>query len=131
PASKPYEKGDSTSHELPAFDLEADEDGDGFTNRQELEAGTDYQDPASKPVVANTPGETNQVDQDQIKPDQSSQEGQPSQAKPSVTGAGLTPNANTTLPNTGEADMSLIFGAASLSILAGLGLYYKKDDVIE
>ncbi|HFI0464423.1 TPA: endo-alpha-N-acetylgalactosaminidase family protein, partial [Streptococcus suis] len=43
------QKGDSTSHELPAFDLEADEDGDGFTNLEELIAGSDYQDPASKP----------------------------------------------------------------------------------
>ncbi len=38
-------------HEVPAFDLTADDDQDGFSNEAELLAGTDYADPASYPVV--------------------------------------------------------------------------------
>ncbi|MFI3150482.1 discoidin domain-containing protein [Streptococcus suis] len=38
-------------HEVPAFDLTADDDQDGFSNEAELLAGTDYADPASYPIA--------------------------------------------------------------------------------
>jgi predicted CXXCH cytochrome family protein len=43
-----------TVEDYQAFDA-ADEDGDGATNLQELEAGTDVSDPASTPAPAETP----------------------------------------------------------------------------
>jgi hypothetical protein len=45
------DKGDSvTEPAKPSFDLTADEDGDGFTNGEEIEAGTDPLDPDSHPA---------------------------------------------------------------------------------
>ncbi|HFR3691231.1 hypothetical protein HO409_07630 [Streptococcus suis] len=38
-------------HEVPAFDLAADDDQDGFSNEAELLVGTDYADPASYPIA--------------------------------------------------------------------------------
>lgn len=40
-----------TTEAPPAFDLAADADGDGFSNQEELLAGTDYTDPTSVPLV--------------------------------------------------------------------------------
>ncbi|MGV3028434.1 beta-N-acetylglucosaminidase domain-containing protein [Streptococcus hyovaginalis] len=49
------DKGDPVYTEpAPSFDLAADDDNDGFTNDQELTAGSDYQDPTSQPV-SDTP----------------------------------------------------------------------------
>ncbi|WP_051130563.1 beta-N-acetylglucosaminidase domain-containing protein, partial [Streptococcus hyovaginalis] len=49
------DKGDPVYTEpAPSFDLAADDDNDGFTNGQELTAGSDYQDPTSQPV-SDTP----------------------------------------------------------------------------
>ncbi|MGV3050670.1 endo-alpha-N-acetylgalactosaminidase family protein [Streptococcus hyovaginalis] len=39
------------SDPAPSFDLAADDDNDGFTNGQELAAGSDYQDPTSHPTL--------------------------------------------------------------------------------
>ncbi|QZT29702.1 GA module-containing protein [Streptococcus suis] len=48
--------GAGETHELPAYDLQADDDKDGFSNLDELLAGTDPTAPASTPAGQDTAG---------------------------------------------------------------------------
>ncbi|MGC4389105.1 hypothetical protein ABXW34_24985, partial [Streptococcus suis] len=44
------QNGKGTSHSLPAYDLTADEDKDGFTNEEELKQGSNVADAKSVPA---------------------------------------------------------------------------------
>ncbi|HFI0464278.1 TPA: LPXTG cell wall anchor domain-containing protein, partial [Streptococcus suis] len=128
------------------FDLEADDDKDGYTNREELLAGTDYLDPNSKPTetVIEQPNTTTkpinpQPTENPIvveQPDLNSNEGEdqniliPDQSNESNqnTAEPVGRVTSSVLPNTGEADISLILGTAALAVLAGVGLFYKEQE---
>nr|WP_269088208.1 Fn3-like domain-containing protein [Streptococcus suis] len=103
-----------TAAALPAFDLTADTDGDGFSNQVELEQGSDYADAASRPEKSLTLPEV-------IKP----------VPVPSVAGEqGSVKQISSakTLPATGVVENMSFYLVASLTSLSAFLLFKKREE---
>lgn len=113
--------------ELPTYDLAADNDGDGYSNFTELVLGSnpEKQESVPQPKVISNPSTDNLTDTSVVKPaDKSEDKSTEKSAATTVASAGK----EATLPETGEADAYLIFGAAAMSVLAGLGLVVTRKE---
>ncbi|HEL2056807.1 TPA: LPXTG cell wall anchor domain-containing protein, partial [Streptococcus suis] len=102
-----------TAPVLPAFDLSADTDGDGFSNQVELEQGSDYADVTSIPEKDLTLPEG-------IKPDPVRSVAGPQSPVRQISSA-------KTLPVTGVVENMNLYLVASLTSLSAF-LFFKKRE---
>ena len=119
-----------TQPELPIYDLQADNDGDGYKNFTELVLESNPEDKESvpqpkvsneslagvhtdKPMSANKATDTN---------DEKLSEKTTTSAGTPTSEIATQEAVTATLPETGESNYSMVFGAAAMSILASVGL---------
>ena len=119
------------NEDKPVYDLSTDTDNDGYNNDVELILGSNPNDETSIPHPKVAPLSTPTVEVDKSMTDKMNTETamhppKVSAANDTVSSESLNTDKEETLPDTGEADISLIFGTAALSILASLGLVSSR-----
>ena len=119
-----------TKPEAHFYDLKADNDGDGYDNYTELVLGSDPENKESvpQPKVGTEVSTDKPTDKPADKPMDKTMDKLVEPSKSSMPSAPVATASVASLPETGEADAYLIFGAAAMSVLAGIGLVAMRKE---